>query len=92
MKKILEDLTLSETQVLNSEKNVKFFSYIYIWLLKNIIFNFKTKLTIEDQFARINITLPTKNPSHNQPTNFNKNLKVLQNVTKFVTLCNTNRI
>jgi hypothetical protein len=31
-----------------------------IWLLKNIIFNFKTKLTIKDQIARINITLPTK--------------------------------
>ncbi len=35
---------------------------------------------------------PDKNPSHFQPTNFNKNLKVLQNVTKNVTLCNTNRI
>jgi hypothetical protein len=29
-------------------------------MFKNIIFDFKTKLTIEDQFARINITLPTK--------------------------------
>jgi hypothetical protein len=31
-----------------------------IWLLKSIILNFKTKLTIEDQIARINITLSTK--------------------------------
>jgi hypothetical protein len=28
-------------------------------LLKNIILNFKTKLTIKDQIAKINITLPT---------------------------------
>jgi hypothetical protein len=48
-------------------KNVKFFQYIYIWLLKNIFFNFKTKLTIKDHFARINITLPTKTrPIFNQ--------------------------
>jgi hypothetical protein len=33
---------------------------MYIWLLKNIILNFKRKLTIKDQIARINITLPTK--------------------------------
>jgi hypothetical protein len=35
--------------------------------VKNIIFDFKTKLTIKDQFARINITLPTKTrPIFNQ--------------------------
>ena len=33
---------------------------LYIWLVKNIILNFKTKLTKKDQIARINITLPTK--------------------------------
>jgi hypothetical protein len=40
---------------------------MYIWLLKNIILNFKTRLTIEDQIARINITLlPKTHPIINQ--------------------------
>jgi hypothetical protein len=60
MKKILEDLTLSETQVLNSGK-ISNFSNTYTFGCLEILFkNFKTKLTIEDQIARINITLPTK--------------------------------
>jgi hypothetical protein len=56
---------------------------MYIWLLKNIILNFKTKLTKEDQIAKINITLPTKTrPIINQKNviKIQKCYKMLQNL------------
>ena len=47
-------------------------------LFKNINFDFKTKLTIEDHFARINITLPTKiRPIINQEIFINHKLRAI---------------